>query len=326
VADLEDVVTTLVRLLDTNMRLVKDDGSVGNVHVSEAWYDRDFLKTYDAQVTVSGGERVDRKIGTSGTKRLTIGSPRVNIWVLEKSDAAESGRSIRNKLQQEIARIIREKRTKPYITEYTFWNLGTASKTHKAYEAAATSELSPDDAEWSEIPGTGYNKIWYSDDDRHSKSANVDLEYALLLFRFKTTVKPSVLTSIELNFEGYGTAPGGNGVTIKVWNFTSEAWESAQSGTSGGDETIAITLTSALANYLDADGYLYLLARTTNPSDGETDAVIYCDYVECVITVHGITYADLGPSRDADRVDVKPIILRTEFVLTTWLFETVMIT
>jgi hypothetical protein len=324
--NVEDSVTTLVRLLNNNMKLFKDDGSVGNVYVSKEWFDRDFMKTYDAQVTVGLSESIDRKIGFSGSKRLTVDSPRVNVWVIEKSGSVQSARRIRDKMRQEIKRIIREKRTKPNITEYTFWNLGTNSTTHKAYEATSDSEYDPGDEGWSEIEGVGYNKIWYSDDDRHSKSADVNLEYALLLFRFKIAAKPDVLTKLELMFEGYGTAPSGNGATIKVWNFTSEAWENAESGTEGTDETLTISLTSDFADFVDADGYVYLIVKTTNPSDGSTPAVIYCDYVECSITVQGITYVDVVSHRDVDQVDVKPIIWRTEFLLKTWLFETVPVT
>jgi len=163
-ADIEDSITTLVRLLGNSMKLVKDDGSVGNVYVSKEWFDRNLMKTYDAQVTVGLSGSVDRKIGFSASKRLTEDSPRVNVWVLEKSGAVQSARRIRDKMRQEIKRIIREKRTKPNLTEYTFWNLGTDSTTHKAYEAGAETELDPEDAGWSEISGVGYNKIWYSDD------------------------------------------------------------------------------------------------------------------------------------------------------------------
>jgi hypothetical protein len=283
------------------------------------------MKTYDTQVTVGLSGSVDRKIGFSGSKRLTVDSPRVNVWVLEKSGSAES-RRIRDKMRQEIKRIVREKRTKPNITEYDFWNLGTDSTTHKAYEAVADSELDPDDSGWAELSGEAYNKIWYSDDNRHSKSATLNLEYALLLFRFKIAAKPDVLTKLELMFEGYGTAPGGNGATVKVWNFTSEAWESAQSGTGGEDETLTISLTSGFEDFVDSDGYVYLLVRTTNPSDGSTLAVIYCDYVKCTITVQGIAYVDVVSHRDLDHVDVKPVIWRTEFLLKTWLFETVPVT
>jgi len=323
---IEDSITTIVRLLDVSMRLVEDDGSVGKVYVSKEWFDRDLMKSYDAQVTVGLGGSLDRKIGFSATKRLTEDSPRVNLWVLEKPGAAQSSRRTRDKMRQEIKRIIREKRTKPNITEYTFWNLGTDSTTHKVYEAGSDSELDPEDDGWSEISGPDYNKIWYSDDDRHSKSVTANLQYALLLFRFKIGAKSDVLTKLELTFEGYGTAPSGNGATIKVWNFSSEAWENAQSGTGGGDETLTITLTSSLPNFVDDDGYLYLLARTTYASDGSTSAVIYCDYVECTITVRGIIFVDLVSHRDEDRVDIKPVVWRTEFLLKTWLFETVMVT
>jgi hypothetical protein len=324
-ANAEDSVTTLVRLMDSNMKLVKDDGSVGSIYVSKEWFDRDLMKTYDAQVTVGLGGSIDRKIGFSASRRLTVDSPRVNVWVLEKSGSLES-RRIRDKMRQEIKRIIREKRTKPNITEYDFWNLGIDSKTHKAYEAAADSELDPDDSGWSEISGAGYNKIWVSDDNRHSKSADTNLDYALLLFRYKMAAEPDVLTKLQLMFEGYGTAPGGNGATIKVWNFTSTTWENAQSGTGGEDEALTISLTSLFENYVDDDGFTYLLVRTTNPSDGNTPAVIYCDYVKCTITVQGIAYVDVVSHRDNDQVDVKPIIWRTEFVLKTWLFETVPVT
>lgn len=324
--DIEDSVTTLVRLLDANMRLVKDNGSVGKVYVSKEWYDRELMKSYDAQVTVGLVSNSDHKLGLSATKRLSIGSSRVNVWVIEKGGAEETGRSIRDKMRQEINRIVREKRTKPNVTKYTFWNLGQTSATHKAYEAGATTELTPGDGGWSEISAAGYSKIWTSDDDRHSKSISVNLQYALFLFRFKIGAKANVLTRIVLSFEGYGTAPGGNGVTVKVWDNTLSTWVHAQTGAGSGDETITITLTSGIGDHVDSDGYIWLLARTTYASNGSTPAVIYCDYVECEITVLGITYVDVASYRDVDKVDVKPVIWRTEFTLKSWLFENVIVT
>jgi hypothetical protein len=240
-------------------------------------------------------------------------------------------------MRQEIKRIVRENRTKPNITKYTFWNLGTASTTHKAYEVITEflepgmmllpyGEFWPEEEVWKQISGEAYNKIWTSDDSRHWYSTLESEQYAQLLFRFKVGAKPDVLTKLELTFEGYGTAPGGNGATIKVWNFTSEAWEQPQSGTGGTDETLTISLTSGFADYVDSDGYVYLLARTTYITDEITPAVIYCDYVKCTITVQGVTYVDVVSNRDNDKVEVKPVIWRTEFVLKTWLFETVLVT
>ncbi|NIV92227.1 hypothetical protein GWN42_05350, partial [candidate division KSB1 bacterium] len=161
---------------------------------------------------------------------------------------------------------------------------------------------------------------------RFSHSTSVNLNYALLLFRFKVDPDEKVVKKIVLKFEGYGTAPAGNGVTIKVWDHVNEVWEQAQTGTAGADETITITLTSNLTDYIDTDGYVYLLARTTNASDGVTAAVLHCDYSQNMITVKGITYADIVSYRDQDEVRVKPFLWRTEFMVKTWLFENVTVT
>jgi hypothetical protein len=315
-ADIEDPITTLVRLLDTNIRVVKDDGSLAKIHVSKEWYDRELLKNYDGQVTVGLDRSEDQKIGFSGTSRRRIGYARVNIWTIQS-------RGMRDKMRKEINRIIREKRTKPNVTSYDFVGVGPTTGTHKAYHASASGSLPPDSASWIELTNAEYEKIWYSDDIRYSRSVDVDGNHALMLFRFRVDPDEKVVKQIVLEFEGYGTAPAGNGVTIVVWNFASSAWESPQSGTAGADETITIKLTSSLTDYIDANGYVYLLAATTNASDGVTAAVIYCDFSECVITVKGITYADIVSYRDQDEVRVKPFLWRTEFTVKSWLFENV---
>jgi len=142
-----------------------------------------------------------------------------------------------------------------------------------------------------------------------------------MLFRFKIESRENTVKKIVLTFEGYGSTPAGNGVTIKVWNHIAGAWQNAQSGTGGADETLIITLTSNLANYVDDNQHVWLLAKTTNPSDGSTPAILYCDYVSCAITINGITYLDIVSFRDADRVDIKPFIYRTEFTLKSWCYE-----
>jgi len=320
--EIEDPIITLVRLLDKNMRVVKEDGSLANVHVSAEWYDQELLRHYDGQVTVGLDRSEDQKLGFSAAFRRRVGYSRINIWVLDKPSSVV-GRDLRNKLREEVNRIIREKRTKPNETDYDFLGVGQATGTHKGYHAGSASELAPGDAGWTELTNTEYEKLWYSDDDRFSHSTSVNLNYALLLFRFKVDPDEKVVKKIVWKFEGYGTAPAGNGVTIKVWNFAASAWQNAQAGTGGGDETVTITLTSSLTGFIDVDGYVYLLARTTNASDGATAAVIYCDYPECEITVEGITYADVISYRDEDEVRVKPFLWRTEFLVKTWLFENV---
>lgn len=321
--EIEDPLTTLVRLLDRNMRVINDDGSLAKIQVSQQWYDRELLKNYDGQVTVGFDRSEDNKIGFSGTARRRNGFARVNIWTIDKPEQGVTGRKMRDKMRAEINRIIREKRTKPNETLYDFVGVGQTTGTHKAYHSGSANELAPTSSSWAELANAEYEKIWHSDENRHSKSINVDTQFALMLFKFKIDPDPTVTKKIILKFEGYGTTPSGNGVTIKAWNFTASAWQNSAAGTGGADEVITIAQTSDLTDFIDSNGYVFLLARTTNPSDGVTPAVLYCDYSECVVTVEGITYCDIVSYRDEDQVNVKPFIWRTEFTVKSWLFENV---
>lgn len=321
--EIEDPVTTLVRLLQHNVRVVNDDGSLAAVHVSQQWYDRELLKNYDAQVTVGLDRSDDQKIGFSGTTRRRTGSFRVNVWATDKPERGVAGRKTRDKTRGEVNRVIREKRTKPNETLYSFYGVGPIVNSHKAFHAASASELPPDSVNWTELTSADYEQLWVSDDNRYSKSVNTNLQHALMLFRFKIDSDRDVVKSVMLRFEGFGTAPAGNGVTVKVWNHIASDWQLTHTGTGGTDESITITLSSPVTDFIDADGYVYFLSKTTNASDGVTPAVLFCDYAECVATVEGITYVDVVSFRDEDQVNVKPFIWRTEFAVKSWLFENV---
>jgi hypothetical protein len=323
-SEIEDPVTTVIRLLSKNMRVVKEDNEIANIYVSREWYDRELFKNYYGQITVGLAESRDTKIEMAGKIRRRLGSLRVNVWATDRPATTDSGSLMRQKMTEEINRIIRQNRNRPNVTEYNFAGLGyPEGDPHKAFQAGASSELAPGHASWTELTDEEYQKIWYSDDTRYSKSHNVNLEYAMMLFCFKVESREKTVKKIVLAFEGYGTTPAGNGVTIKVWNHVASAWQTAQAGTGGADETITITLTSSITDFIDASGYVWLLARTTNPSNGTTAAIIYCDCVSCTVTVNGITYLDVFSFRDVDRVDVKPFIFRTEFQLRSWMFEDV---
>lgn len=109
--EIEDPVTTLARLLDKNLYVVKDDGSLADICVTTEWYDRELLKNVDGQVTVGLDHSEDQKLGFSATLRRRVGYARVKIWVVDKPSFG--GKQIRNKLRQEVNRVVREKRTKP---------------------------------------------------------------------------------------------------------------------------------------------------------------------------------------------------------------------
>jgi hypothetical protein len=329
--EVEDPVVTLVRLLRTNMRVVNDDGSLASVHVSREWLDRELLKNYDGQVTVGLRQPSPLKpLNLDHSLSQRILNLKVDCWAVDKA-GKQAGTRTRSKLREEILRIIREKRFKPNETAYDFYGLGMGGP-HDAYHAASTSELVPSSASWAELTTIEYEKLWSSDNNRFSKSTSENGKYPLTLFKFKLETSKcdpheNNMKKIVLSFEGYGTAPAGNGATIKVWNHVASAWENAQTGSGGSDETIVITLTSNLTNYINMDssgvGYLYLLARTTNPSDGVSVAVIYCDYVKCVLTVEGLSHVKFGTYNDADETSVKPFLWHTEFMVIGWMFENV---
>jgi hypothetical protein len=312
-SELENPVDTVVRLLSKNMRLVKEDGSLASIFVSSEWWNRELFKNCDGQITVGLAENRDEKIEMSGRIRRRLGSLRVNIWTNDKL--------MRSKIVEEVNRIVRQNRSKPNEARYDFVSVGQTTGTHKAYDSSSATELTPQHTSWTELTNTEYEKIWYSDDQRHIKSHNVNGENALTLFRFKVESREQTVKKIVLAFEGYGTAPNGNGVTIEVWNHVANAWQNPQSGTGGADETVAITLTSNLTDYIDDDGFIWLLAKTTNPSDGATPAILYCDYASCTVTVNGITYLNVVSFRDVDEIRVRPFIFRTEFTLKSWFFE-----
>jgi len=323
-AEIEDPVVTLARLLDKNIQVVKDDGSLADICVTTEWYDRELLKNVDGQVTVGLDHSEDQKLGFSATLRRRVGYARVKIWLVDKPGSA--ARQIRSKLRQEINRVIREKRTKPNQTNYNYSGVGAESATHRAYYAESASELAPDAQQWTEFSAADYEKLWQSDDNRFSFSQSEDGEYSLLLFRIKVESNEKTVKKMVLKFEGYGDAPAGNGVTVKAWNSEASEWQSTQTGTGGGDEELTIVLDSSLTDFIDSSGYVYLLARTTNASDGDSPAAIHCDYADCLVTVEGISYVDIVSYRDMDDVRFKPYIWRTEFTVKTWLFENVTVT
>ncbi|MEM3699846.1 MAG: hypothetical protein QXL57_03130 [Candidatus Bathyarchaeia archaeon] len=313
----ENPVLTFIRLLKRYLSVVKEDGALAKIYVGQEWLDRELLKSFDGQITVGLERGEDEKLSFDGSLRRLCHFLRVNVWA--------SDRSIREKLCSEIKRVIHGKRNTPNNVNYNFYGVGITSDTHKAFHGVSASDLPPNNDAWNELADSEYQKIWYSDDNRLSKAALENGKYAYTLFRFKIDADENFLKRLVLKFEGYGDAPSGNGATIKVWNHLANAWENAVSGSSATDEILTINLSSNLPNYVDADGYAYLLAKTAFPSDGESQAVLYCDYVEVEFTVNGIAYVDIVGFRDADEVRVKPFLWHTEFLVKSWFFENVTI-
>jgi hypothetical protein len=320
-SEIEDPAVTVARLLKTKMRVIEDDGALASVNVSGEWQNNDALKDNDGQVTVGLAESVDQKIELSGKIRRRLSSIRVNVWVTDKLNANTDAKVLRCKIIEEVNRVIRQNCSRPNETVYDFVGAGPSVEGHKAF--SGDSEEAPS-VDWTELSDINYQKLWYSDDQRCQLSCGESGGFAVLLFRFRVESRESTVKQMVLGFEGYGTAPSGNGVTVKVWNHIAEAWQNATSNEAGeADEVLTLTLQTSLPDFIDSEGYVWLLAKTTNPSDGITPATLYCDYVSCVVAVNGISYCDIASYRNLDRVDVKPFIYRTEFLLKSWFLENI---
>jgi hypothetical protein len=290
------------------------------VTVSGEWQNTEALKSVDGQVTVGLAESTDQKLELTGKKRRRLQALRVNVWATDQPGSEESGRLMRRKIMEEVLRVVRQNRVKPNETLYDFLPTGSATQQHKAY--TGDSESPPAAQSWSEIAAEDYVKLWYTDGDRLEISTNEDGKRGVMLARFKVESREKTVTTMNLSFIGFGTAPGGNGLTVKVWNHEAQAWENAESGGEGGvDDTITIELNVDLPDYIDNEGYVWFLAETIHTSDGQTPAVLNCNYVSLTTVVNGITYCDVLSYRDVDRVDVKPFISHTEIAVKSWFFE-----
>ncbi len=333
----ENPVVTVLRLIESRLRVVKDDAGLARVLCSQANYDRELLKDYDAQITVSKTSEPcqAQKHTLDGKLRRRIYTLRATITTVDKpSPSADVGRVMRDKVLEQLLLIVPENRNLPYRTIYNFYPLDATSETHKVFDAVAATELEPSNPAWIELSNPQYANLWGSDDARHSKSASGNGEFAFMLFRFKIGAKAGetrneprkqCLKRILLSFEGFGVAPQGNGVTLKVWNNSLAVWSNTQSGSSGTEETLNINITENPADYVDANGYLYLMARTVNPSDGVSPAILYCDFVQATVDVRGVTFCDVHSYRDVDVVDVKPFLYKEEIQIVAWLFESIAI-
>jgi hypothetical protein len=336
-SEVENPVITVLRLVESRLRVVKDDGGLARILCTQANYDRELLKDYDAQITVSKTSEPcqAQKHTLDGKLRRRIYSLRVTIVTVDKPSAeADIGRVMRDKVLEQLLVIVPENRNLPGRTVYNFYPIDSTSTTHKVYNAAATTEPAPSNQVWVELTNPEYANLWGSDDLKHSKITTGSGEFAFMLFRFRigskagesrNEARKQCLKHVVLAFEGFGLSPQGNGVTVKVWDNLAGAWSNPQTGVTGTDETLTITLTSNLTNYVNDDGFLYLMARTTNPSNGASPATLYCDFVQATVDVSGITFCDVHSYRDVDVVDVKPFLYKEEIVVVAWLFEAVAI-
>ncbi|MEM2118862.1 MAG: hypothetical protein QW840_01930 [Candidatus Bathyarchaeia archaeon] len=316
----EDPATTIIRLLQKNVNITKEDSSAAYLLVSRSFGEHEMLKDYDGQITVNLVEALDAKLELSSRVRRRIFQLRVSCWSVDKAGNSDSGALLRHKMVEEVNRVIRQNRKKPNETIYTFHDISSPSSLHKAFTCEAASDPAPSSEQWTEVSSANYQKLWLSDDQR-LQSGSADYT-PFMLFKFKIDPHEKYVNKLTLSFEGYGTSPFGNGVSIKVWNHMASGWQQTQTHTGSGDATLTITLTSNCTDYVDSSGYVYLLARTVYSGNGELPgALCHCDFVKLAVEVEGISFIDVASCRLLDLKEFKPVVYCAEFSLKGWMLE-----
>lgn len=325
--EFEDPVDTIIRLLDNQLNLTFDDGSAMALLVTRKTCDRRQFTTYDGQISVSEIEPSTlRPLNLEQSVAQRLAALQIIACAVQKTK--EDGDRIRHKLREDIVRVLREYRFRPHLTSWTFANITQATDKHTALEQDAAAQPDPDDGSFTELSDANYGKVGASDDDRFQQttSENTKFPFSLLKFKFATP-KESQVSGIGIAVEGYGVIPGGNGFKLSIWNHVASAWQQAQTHAEASDDTLTITITSGMTNYIEvaADGYsyIYVLVQTTQASDGVDPAATHIDYALCQLTVDAITHIRTPAYTDLDEGRGKECFFKTIFRTVAWLIQTV---
>jgi hypothetical protein len=129
------------------------------------------------------------------------------------------------------------------------------------------------------------------------------------------------LASIKINLLAYGTANAGNGITAKIWNTNTAAWEEL-TGLSNTDSTMPTiidtqNITENIQNYIDINNEIKILIHTTNPSTGTTNAVLNTDYLKLTLLEQDITIQSPDPSKITNATNDGYFTLNTGTVTNT---------
>jgi len=133
---------------------------------------------------------------------------------------------------------------------------------YEGYDDHKPADVPPDYE--AELSGDEYHAINTSDDNRASYAmpGEPSGQYEFHRFKFKINEPISDISQLYVMHEGYGTANNGNGLHLYIWNYTASNWESVGHNSATSDADIDKIYTSGLSNYINASGYLKLLAIT----------------------------------------------------------------
>lgn len=106
------------------------------------------------------------------------------------------------------------------------------------------------------------------------------------------------LSSLVLNWHGYGSSVGGNGASVDWWRASNSTWGGSPSNHANGSVSkLSKTLDSAagnIVNSIDSNGFVHMVAYTA-ASDGVTPSNLSTDFAELEITFAATAVLDTRP-------------------------------
>jgi len=195
---------------------------------------------------------------------------------------------------------------------YNFSGITDPTTTHNA-TFGADSDLPPDTlildeetefSEGSSNMGNSYTNVTLADDLNASYTPTLAREGS---HKFEFVIDESVASITEINVTwrgiGIGTLPiTSYGVNLYIWNNTVSVWDIISSHTNSINQDINSTFNttnSNIADYLDGDNHLFLLAESTTAKSFNN---IRTDYIEVLVNYNAASnppvFSDpvLGPS------------------------------
>lgn len=174
-----------------------------------------------------------------------------------------------------------------------------------AYVAWNNSLVAPNTGGYSDQPL--YNLIKTLDGSSYPTTTFINAQIPQQLFQFnlisifektygtipaidKVSWLKSNISSLKVDWTGYGTCPSGNVAYLDFWNATSNYYHLANNGlketyknTSSSPSLITINSTAPVDNKIDSNGIASYIVYTLS-SDGVTASIIYTDYIKITLT------------------------------------------
>ena len=143
----------------------------------------------------------------------------------------------------------------------------------------------------TEFSGGMYDDIEASDDDR-ANTGITNKRYATHHFIFTIDEDPADIYNLSVLWEGFGTQ---NPAYVYIWNYDSQSWELIGVGTDTSSDNVItkdfIVGDYDLAGYIDASGYLHMVALSYETSGTQR---LRTDFVRVNVSIGGVWIQNTG--------------------------------